>query len=814
MIESAMEKYICIHGHFYQPPRENPWLEDVELQDSAYPYHDWNERITEECYRQNAASRILDKDRKIVNIVNNYARISFNFGPTLLSWLQLKAPRVYQKILDADKASQNRFSGHGSALAQAYNHLILPLCNTQDKHTQVIWGIRDFESRFGRRPEGMWLPETAVNTDSLEALAEHGIRFTILSPRQAQKVRKIGGKRWKEVNEESLDTTAPYVCHLPSGRQIVLFFYCGPVSHDVAYGGLLHSGENFAGRIYEAFGEDNGAARLVHLATDGESFGHHHRYGDMALAYCLHQIETHSDARLTIYGEFLEKHPPENEVIIQENSSWSCAHGIERWKNNCGCCGDHALSGRQDWRAPLREALDGIRDRLAAVYDDRMRPFVKDPWATRNAYIDIVLDRSDDNVQRRLREWTGRELTPPETSTVLKLLEMQRNTMLMYTSCGWFFDDIAGIETLQIMLYAARAIQLCRDVNGLDLEPEFRDRLEKAPSHKGLLPNGKAIYDTYIMPAKVDLERVGAHFALSSLFQEGDAESTEIFTYSATIDRFQRLQAGIQILTFGAATLHSNITREEKSFCLVGLYLGGQNLFATLGSNLSDEEMRKNEKQLADAFQKGDTNEVMRLMNVLFNGDNYSISHLFKDEQRRILDELLNSTWQEIESAFRHIYEHNYSIMQLMHNMNIPLPKALSAPTEFILNRDLSRLIRRPQIDIGRIKSRLDEVRRFGLTLNRQRIQFEFNRKLGQLFLELEKKPEDTTLIVQIEELLDVLKNMDTDLNLQDAQNIFFSIVKNVHPAVQEKANAGDQTAKKWIDHLTRLAQLLDLAIA
>lgn len=807
-----MDKYICIHGHFYQPPRENPWLEDVELQDGAYPYHDWNQRITEECYRQNAASRILGDDRKIVNIVNNYATMSFNFGPTLLSWLQTKAPDVYQKILDADKLSIARYSGHGSALAQPYNHMIMPLCNAQDKHTQIIWGIRDFEVRFGRKPEGMWLPETAVNTDSLEALAEHGIRFTVLSPRQAQKVRKIG-KRWKDVNEETLDTTVPYVCHLPSGKKIVLFFYCGPVSHDVAYGGLLHSGENFAGRILKSFPESDGAARLVHLATDGESFGHHHRHGDMALAYCLHQIETRSDAKLTIYGEFLEKFPPENEAMIHENSSWSCAHGVERWKSNCGCCSDQSLVGKQDWRAPLRETLDWLRDWLAAVFDERMRAFVQDPWAIRNAYIEIVLDRSKENVQRRLREWMGRELEPHETCTVLKLLEMQRNTMLMYTSCGWFFDDVSGLETTQIMQYAARAIQLCRDVVGLDLEPEFADRLEQAPSHKGLHPNGKAIYEALIKPMKVDLERVGAHIALSSLFQEGDVESTDIFTYSAAITHFQRQQAGIQVLTTGTATIHSNIICEKKTFYLVGLYLGGQNLFATLGSHLSEGAMERSEKLLIDAFQKGDTNEVMRLMNVLFDGDNYSISHLFRDEQRRILDELLENTWQEIESAFRHIYEHNYSIMQLMHNMNIPLPAALSAPAEFVLNRDLTRSIRKPEINVRQIKRRFEEVRRFGLTLNRRRIQFEFNRKIAQMFVSLEEKPEDTALLGQIEELLEIVKTMDTDLNLQNAQNIFFTIAKTIYPSARKKADAGDEAAQKWIRHLGNLAQLLDLVI-
>ena len=196
-----MEHYVCIHGHFYQPPRENPWLEEVELQDSAYPYHDWNERITEECYRPNMASRILGPDRKIIDIVNNYSKISFDFGPTLLSWLERHAPDVYQGVIDADKKSQERFSGHGAAIAQAYNHIIMPLANSRDKRTQIAWGIYDFEHRFGRKPEGMWLPETAVDLETLDILAEYGIKFTILSPHQAKRVRSIGGNGLDEHRE-------------------------------------------------------------------------------------------------------------------------------------------------------------------------------------------------------------------------------------------------------------------------------------------------------------------------------------------------------------------------------------------------------------------------------------------------------------------------------------------------------------------------------------------------------------------------------------------------------------------------------------
>ncbi|HKG22327.1 MAG TPA: DUF3536 domain-containing protein, partial [Blastocatellia bacterium] len=367
-----MSRHICIHGHFYQPPRENPWLEEVELQDSSFPYHDWNQRITAECYAPNAASRILDKSGRLTDIVNNYSKISFNFGPTLLSWMERHAPAVHRTILDADGESRESFSGHGSALAQVYNHVIMPLASPRDKRTQVVWGIRDFEYRFGRKPEGMWLAETAVDIETLETLAQNGIRFTILAPRQAARVRSPG-KRWRDVSGGRVDPKQPYRYNLPSGKSIDLFFYDGPISQDVAFNNLLASGERFAGRLLRAFTGTHGQNQLVHIATDGETYGHHHRHGDMALAYCIRHIESNNLAKVTVYGEYLEKFPPAQEVEILENTSWSCAHGVERWRQNCGCS-----TGRegwtQAWRSPLRQALDWLRDGLEAVYERELSP--------------------------------------------------------------------------------------------------------------------------------------------------------------------------------------------------------------------------------------------------------------------------------------------------------------------------------------------------------------------------------------------------------------------------------------------------------
>ncbi|MGH9674513.1 MAG: DUF3536 domain-containing protein, partial [Bryobacteraceae bacterium] len=442
-----MERYVCIHGHFYQPPRENPWLEAIELQDSAYPYHDWNERITAECYAPNGASRILDSEDRIRRIVNNYSKISFNFGPTLLAWIGQECPLLYQSILAADRESSERFSGHGSAMAQVYNHMILPLANARDKRTQVLWGIRDFEHRFRRRPEGLWLAETAVDLETLDLLAEMGIRFTILSPHQASRVRAAGGRAWKDVSGGRIDPTTAYRIRLPSRRSLALFFYDGPISKAAAFENLLDRGDHLAQRLCTVFSDTRTWPQLAHIATDGETYGHHRRHADMALAYALHHLEANSLATLTNYGEFLEKHQPTQEVQILEKSSWSCIHGVERWKSNCGCTSGTHTGWHQNWRAPLREALDWLRDRLAERFEQEAPAILRKPWQARNAYIEVILDRSPETIGRFFDCHSSRPLRPEERMRALKMLELQRHAMLMYTSCGWFFDELSGIET-------------------------------------------------------------------------------------------------------------------------------------------------------------------------------------------------------------------------------------------------------------------------------------------------------------------------------------------------------------------------------
>ena len=487
-----MNKFICIHGHFYQPPRENPWLEAITYQESAYPFHDWNERINAECYAPNTRARILDEKGVVIERVNNYSKISFDFGPTLLSWMEFKAPDTYQAVLEADKISRETFSGHGSAMAQCYSHMIMPLADSKDKYTQVYWGIRDFEFRFKRLPEGMWLPETAVDLETLQIMADLGIRFTVLAPHQAGRLLDHG----------ELDINQPYSVRLGAGRSINVFFYNGALSQSLAFENILQDGKCFAEKLMQTDNTDG--PQLLSVATDGETYGHHHKFGDMALAFALKYIDDQVDARLTNFAEYLEKFPPQEEIEIIEKTSWSCAHGVGRWSSNCGCETGGRPEWNQGWRGPLRKALDWFQCRADSIFVEVGKGLFKDPWEARNRYIDIRINRYDRDTF--LAEQCQNSLDESKKVVVLKLLELQSNAMLMYTSCGWFFNDISGIETEQILLYAGKAIQLAEEISGEVLEPHFLELLELAESNVLEKGNGSQIYKNVIDKARMDFQ--------------------------------------------------------------------------------------------------------------------------------------------------------------------------------------------------------------------------------------------------------------------------------------------------------------------
>jgi alpha-amylase/alpha-mannosidase (GH57 family) len=622
---AAPNRYVCVHGHFYQPPRENPWLETVEMQDSAAPYHDWNDRITAECYAPNGASRIQNLENEIVRIVNNYGRMSFNFGPTLLSWLEEKQPRAYANILEADKNSARRYSGHGSALAQVYNHIIMPLASLRDARTQIRWGIADFRSRFDRMPEGMWLAETAVSRQVLDLLAQEGILFTVLAPNQCARVRRLVQEGyppdWTGTPNDSVDTSQPYLVKLDGGRTISVFFYHGPNSRAIAFEGLLDSGEKFATRLMSTFRGNDGTPQLSHVATDGESYGHHHKQGEMALSFAMHWMELKGLATLTNYGEYLAKFPPTSEAEVVENSSWSCSHGVERWRSDCGCNGGKA-GWNQRWRKPLRDALDFLRDATAPLAEQAAKDLLTDLWAARDAYIDVVLDRSPAAIRRFFRDQAVRDLTLEERTRVLELMELERHTQLMYTSCGWFFDEISGLETVQIIAYAGRVLQLACELfgaPGLTLEREFLRILSEAVPNQPELKTGADVYTRYVTGMRIGLEQVGAHYAISSVFRAYPEEG-ELFCFTVRRNSHEVFTSGRGKVALGRGHIRSRITEETEDICYAVLHLGDQNLSAAVRRYAPSDDLAfaAFSTEIGSAMRKANLPEVMRRIDRFF----------------------------------------------------------------------------------------------------------------------------------------------------------------------------------------------------
>jgi alpha-amylase/alpha-mannosidase (GH57 family) len=842
-------RFVCVHGHFYQPPRENPWLETVEVQDSAAPYHDWNDRITAECYAPNGASRIQNKQDEIIRILNNYARMSFNFGPTLLSWLHDKAPRAYHMIVEADRVSAQRYSGHGSALAQVYNHIIMPLASTRDALTQIRWGIADFEFRFGRKPEGMWLAETAANRHTLDLLAQEGIKFTILAPNQCARVRKLPTNNqqpttnnplpWTETPDATVDPTQPYLVQLDEGRSLAVFFYDGPASRAIAFEGLLNSGEKFATRLLGGFhaptpssSQPGDPAQLSHVATDGESYGHHHKHGEMALSFAMHYIEDNSLARLTNYGEFLEKFPPTWEAEIVENTSWSCAHGVERWRSDCGCNGGKP-GWNQRWRAPLREALDFLRDATAPLAEALAQDLLKDLWAARDAYIPVVLDRSPDSIDAFLAAHATHSLSPAERTTVLELMELERHTQLMYTSCGWFFDEISGIETIQIIAYAGRVLQLAAHLfnsAGRELEPEFLRILAQAKPNVPEFKTGADIYTRYVNGMKIGLEQVGAHYAISSIFR-AYPEDGELFCFTLHRDTHEVFTSGRGKVALGRARVRSRITEEAEEICYAVLHLGDQNLSAAIRryTFADSEAFHSFSTEIRDAIRKANLPEVIRLIDRFFargpypNVDRrqrpvespahidldpaqepgapglasetsaappdadapivYSLTSLFADEQHRILNTILNQTVGEMEDSLRKIYEDHASLLHFLTESGMNPPPALALAASFAINASLRRAIEAEEFDSTLVADLLIRSNTDHVTLDTHILAFAAGQRMKRAMVKLEAATSDhpdaslNSLNAALE-IAESIKTMPFEVVIWQAQNIWNDLLQ------------------------------------
>jgi alpha-amylase/alpha-mannosidase (GH57 family) len=745
--------FVAIHGHFYQPPRENPWLEAIETEASAQPFHDWNERITSECYRPNAYARIVDRKGKILDLMNNYSSISFDFGPTLIRWLELKHPFLYQKIIEADRESLRRF-GHGSAIAQTFNHIILPLANERDKETEVLWGMADFGKRFHRKPEAMWLPETAVNYLTLQVLAKNGMKYLILSPFQALRTRPFGGKKWIDVSQGKIDPTQPYRCFVKdaSGKKlsdqfIDIFFYDGGISKEVAFGDLLRDGEAFCDRFAQGYQPSKKKPQLVHIATDGETYGHHKKFGDMALAYALKEGIASREFEIINHGAFLKRYPPILEVEIDEGpkgegTSWSCTHGVGRWKEDCGCSTGGKTGWNQRWRKPLREALDLLRDELSTIFEREGGRIFKDVWEARNGYVDVILDRSLESLNRFFNRFGMKDLEEERRIKGLKLLEMQRHALQMYTSCGWFYADLAGLETIIILQHAARAIQIGQAMANKDLEGMFLDRLSEAESNLQEMGDGRQVFQNLVKPRWVTLDKVVNHYAISSLFRDGEKER-KVFCYRVEKVREERFEKESRFLVLGLLRVTSETIPELREF-LFGLMPSAKDVYRTWISEARGVDFNRLKEKILQDLGRGE--EEMAKTLASFLGDHVlTIRDTLKEERQAIFQKIIEKELKEHCQSYAELFDKTKEAVEALAREGMEIPHEIRMAAEVTLSGRLLQEVKELQRDFDRVikKGRIDriveEAREHGFLLRKEEPARILNKMLDEEMEALQK---------------------------------------------------------------------------
>lgn len=816
------EVFLTIHGHFYQPPRENPWLEAVELQDSASPYHDWNERINKECYNPNSVAKIVDNRNKILDVVNNYEFISFNYGPTLLSWMEDYAPLAYERIIKADIESVQERDGHGNAIAQVYNHMIMPLANERDKQTQVIWGLKDFETRFGRKPEGMWLAETAVDDDSLRVLVENGIQYTILSPYQALKFKPIGDKDWTDVSWGNIDPACAYRYYIKSapGKYIDLFFYDGAISKSVAFDEILKDGNKFVRRLKEGISDHRNHSQLINIATDGESYGHHTKFGDMALSYVLRVRAKEEGFTIVNYAQYLEKFPPEFEVDIKQASSWSCFHGVGRWKEDCGCSTGGHPGWNQKWRKPLREALDYLRDELVAVFEKESPNYLKDSWGGRNKYIDVILDRSELSIKKFQKENFVKDLSEEQKVKAMELLEMQRQAMLMYTSCGWFFSEISGIETTQIMKYAARAMQLAQSFSKKDLEKHFLEILSEAKSNFPEFGTGKDIFEKFVKPSIVTVKQIASLWAISSLYRDfGDEE--DVYCYKIKQHSYKKVQKGSAKFIVGHIEIQSKITLQSSNVMFALVQYSGGDFHCTIKEFSNESEYINIQKELFRVFMLNPLTEIIRALDEYFGREYFTLKDIFIEERRKILQTMLQGKMQKFAQTYQEMYTEGKSSIYHMQSLGLSIPDEFKISAGYTLSKQFNDLISNSRgfLDSNIIQQAMDinfEVKKIGIEIDKTVTNKIFSQKISQniarLAQSLEVQQAEATL-----ELFDNIEKLELNIDIAEAQNIYFNkifhqlgeIIEDMNSS--QSSSAEKSTDKKFVSILLEIGQKLNI---
>lgn len=810
-LKTAQGVYVTVHGHFYQPPRENPYLDAIERQPSASPFHDWNERIHWECYRPNAFARVLNDRGEVVKIVNNYEYMSFNIGPTLMSWLERYDVEVYQRILEADTKSCDRLNGHGNAIAQVYNHIILPLANERDKHTQIRWGKQDFRSRFGRDPEGMWLAETAVDYATLEALVAEGIKFIILAPSQAQRCRPISTEdgsdhQWHEVGGNQIDPTRPYRCYLDSKESakkstpyIDIFFYDGPISRDMGFSDVVYNSHHFAGRIGAAIRGDHRQSQLISVATDGETFGHHKKGTEKTLAYAFIGEFPRHGWTVTNFAHYLSLNPPSWEVKLKSVTAWSCAHGVDRWQDDCGCGGEGGV-WHQKWRRPLRNALNWLRDQLSDVYEEYGSKLFRDHWQARDEYIQVMGDRTPANINRFLAHHQTRKLQAAEQIEALRLLEMQRHSLLMFTSCGWFFEELSRPEGTQILRYASRALELAEDVAGVQLEKGFLKRLGLAPSNVQEFKHGAEIYRQLVLTAQIGFKQVAAHYAITSLFnhhkntvpgEETDkhlaAHHQRVYCYDAHELDYHKQSFGPLTMAVGHLQLVSDITWESENLVFAVLHLGGWDFHCCIQKFEGRRNYSQIKEKLFTELQQASIAHVILVMTQLFGDDTFNLQTLFAEERHRIMRLLSQETLARLDQLYTQAYRDNYGVIMAFHRDELEVPRELQVAAEIALGYRCLTTLRSLEQDISELQlswNHIVELEAIATEAKHLRCQLNIpngNQIIEQLIVHLlwqllyAANSKIDADIQRLEKLIDVAHELHLGINLNHSQELYWS---------------------------------------
>ena len=810
--------FLTIHGHFYQPPRENPWLEAIELQDSALPFHDWNERINKECYNPNSISKIVDNRNRILDVVNNYEHMSFNFGPTLLSWMEHFAPLTYERIIKADIESVSEHSGHGNAMAQVYNHIIMPLANENDKQTQIKWGIRDFEYRFGRKPEGMWLAETAVDDETLKFLEENGIKFTVLSPYQALKFRQEGDKDWQDVSWGNIDPARSYRYYIKSapGKFIDLFFYDGAISRSVAFDELLKDGNKFIKRLKEGISDCRDYPQLINSATDGESYGHHTKFGDMALSYVLKIRAKDEGFKITNYAEYLDKYRSNCEVDIKQASSWSCFHGVGRWKEDCGCSTGGHPGWNQKWRKPLRNALDYLRDELIVVFENEGQKYFDNVWNVRNKYINVILDRNEMNVKKFQQENFKPDLTDDDKVHAMELLEIQRQAMLMYTSCGWFFSEISGIETVQIMKYAARAMQLAARFTSKNLEEKFLEILSQAKSNIPEFGTGKDIFERFVKPSIITVKQIATLWALSSLYQDFEDEEN-VYCYTITRKAYKKVQKNSSTFIVGHIEIQSKITLQKSNVMFALMQYAGGDFHCTIKEYSDDAEFNRIKNDLIKIYTMNTLTEIIRALDEYFGKEYFTLKDIFIEERRKILQILLKGKLEKFSQTYQEMYDEGKGSIYHLQGLGLSIPDEFKISAEYALSHKFNDIVVHSGgfVEDDLIQQATDinfEAKKIDIKLDKSPSNLVFSKKILQninrLVHSFEIQQADVVL-----EIFDNVRKLELNVDIAEAQNIYFTkIYHRIGDIIASEAFKNKKSSnKRFVEMLLDIGENLNI---